>query len=249
LRLDLHDATKRASMRRMSIGRRFNAWVLCCCVSVACEGNESSSAGSSYGSTGGNVGSAAFGKGGQSQVGGSLPTGGTTAKGGATTATPPSTGGKGLTGGSRGGNGAGGSVNVEARLGGFSRGINLDRWFLAPIVANPASYITDDELSMLTTLGFDHARVLVHLEQLFIEDSPSVLNAKGIAELDAGLDLLLNHGLRVIVDLHNTDPEGGGERYSYRLEEEAGFVDQFIEFWRTFAEHLSLRDPERVLNR
>lgn len=204
---------------------RFALLVLgCLCVPVACGGNEPSLTGTGYGSTGGSGGST----------------------GGGTTALP-ATGGGGLAGGSPGGSGGVKPVNVEARLRGFSRGINLDRWFLTPIVASPASYITEDELSMLTTLGFDHARVLVHLGQVFTEGSPAVLDAEGLAELDAGLDLLLAHGLRAIVDLHNTDPERGGERYSYRLEQEPGFIDQFVEFWRAFAKHLSVRDPERLL--
>ncbi len=193
--------------------------LLCACGPAAC--------GSTDSSTGGN------GLGGASQP----HSGG---------AGPISTGGNGLGGASQPHSSEAKPVDVDARLAGFTRGINLDRWFLTPITS-PASYINQDELSMLTTLGFDHARVLVHLTQVFTEGSPAVLNVHGLADLDAGLDLLLAHGLRVIVDLHNTDPESGGELYSYRLENEPGFIEQFIEFWRAFAVHLSVRDPDRVL--
>jgi endoglucanase len=216
--------------RLFSASQAWHSWLMrfallvlwCFSAPMACKGGRTSP-GAGAGSTGGMGGSTVFAMGGLSQVGGSSPTGG-----------------------SAGGSG-GKPVDVEARLAGFSRGINLDRWFLNPIAASPASYITDNELSMLTTLGFDHARVLVHLDQVFTEGRPAVLDAEGLGELDAGLDQLLAHGLRVIVDLHNTDPVQGGERYSHRLEQEPDFIDQFVEFWRAFAKHLSVRDPDKVL--
>ncbi len=152
------------------------------------------------------------------------------------------------TGGQAGGAGSGGypQADLDARMAGFSRGVNVDRWLLNPITEDASTYVTATDMQLLKDLGLDHVRILVHLEQTFVESTPSVLDPAGLAELDAGIALALDHGLNVIVDLHCTDPMHW-ERYSYRLENEPGFIDTFSEFWAALAGHLTRYDPDRLL--
>jgi len=148
----------------------------------------------------------------------------------------------------------GGGVDASAlaaRISGFRRGVNLDRWFLNPAPTYPrppgsTSFITGEDLRLIRDLGFDHVRLLIHLEQVFVEGTPSQMDRDGLAELDAGIQLVLDHELNVVIDLHSTDPQHW-ERFSYRLENETGFIDAFATFWTAFAGHLTRYSPERLL--
>ncbi len=134
---------------------------------------------------------------------------------------------------------------------GFRRGVNVDRWFINPSATYPrppgsTDFITATDMQLIRALGFDHVRLLVHMQQVFVESTPAQLDPKGVAALDQGIQLAMDHGLNVIADLHSTDPEHW-ERYSYRLEQEDGFIDTFVTFWKAFASHLARYDADRLL--
>ncbi|MDL1883294.1 glycoside hydrolase family 5 protein [Anaerolineae bacterium CFX8] len=136
----------------------------------------------------------------------------------------------------------------DARFARLARGTNLPFWFwYAPETPEEieARY-SDADFTLTRAMGFTYARVPVDMGFLLDESRPDLLNRQRLALFDSGLDRLLAHGLAVMVDLHSTSLEdSNNSNYSASLEDPA-FVDTFVQFWRSFAAHLSARDPEWV---
>ena len=88
-------------------------------------------------------------------------------------------------------------------------------------------------------MGFDHVRLTIEPAPLFNWEDPTKLKTEYLRFLDNALDLILAQGLAVIVDIHPSD------EFKIRLNSNDRQIEAFGEFWRTLAQHLSTRDPER----
>ncbi|MGJ3245977.1 MAG: glycoside hydrolase family 5 protein [Elainellaceae cyanobacterium] len=130
----------------------------------------------------------------------------------------------------------------DLRLQRLSQGVNLNRWFSQTELTHETfqTRITAEDVQIVKDLGFQHVRLPIDPEILFDEDNPARLNPDNLPYVDAALDMILEEGLAVIVDLHaEADFKG-------RLYNDATLVDQFAQFWQTLAEHLSHRNPDLV---
>ncbi len=140
----------------------------------------------------------------------------------------------------------------DARYNRISRGININNWFCQPWnvkingkkggfnAEHYASYITDDDMKLIKSMGFDHVRLPI--DPLFLMDNATGnLKADGAAELDKGIALIRKHGLAVIVDIH---PKSRG--YS-KMRTKPETAKNFIVWWGHFAKHMAATtDPEWV---
>ena len=133
---------------------------------------------------------------------------------------------------------------------GFRRGVNLGGWISQFDVYDPAhfaSFITEDDIAEIASLGFDHVRVPVDYNVLEDEDGNP---------LESGFALLENcrlwcerHGLKMIIDLHECygysfDPlkkDMDRERFFY----DDALQSRFLALWRTIAERFKAY-PEQV---
>jgi len=125
------------------------------------------------------------------------------------------------------------------------RGVNTSHWFAQHGARYPLEHlrreITARDAALMKRLGLDHVRFTLNPELLWRGDDPQRLDAAMLAELDRAIDLLLDAGLNVVVDVH---PEDGFKR---KLKQpEGAFVEQFAQFWSALAAHVRRRDPSRV---
>ena len=126
------------------------------------------------------------------------------------------------------------------------RGINLSEWFAQ--VYDPRGYTkehfetwtTAEDIALIKSLGFDHVRLSVNPQHLFMHGHGFEIAPEPLASLDAAIKMILDQGLSVVVDFH---PESDFKR---RLSNEDAFVEEFGDFWRGLAKHYSALDPERV---
>ncbi len=136
----------------------------------------------------------------------------------------------------------------DERFAHLKRGINLTGWFwYAPeTTAGIENRFHDADFQLIHDLGFTFARVPLDLDFLLDEERDDLLNPENLALFDNGIQRLLDHDVAVVVDLHSTSlADSDAANYSGALEDPA-FVDVFIEFWQSFAAHLSQYDPETM---
>ncbi|HEY5991744.1 MAG TPA: glycoside hydrolase family 5 protein, partial [Candidatus Udaeobacter sp.] len=133
---------------------------------------------------------------------------------------------------------------ADARFSRLRRGINLSHWF-SQSPGNDYSkthletHTTAEDIALIKAMGFDHVRFPIEPAPLFNAQDPSVLNATYLRYLDNALDMILQTGLAVIVDIHPSDD------FKLRLKDDRQ-VEAFAKFWGALATHFSARDPERV---
>ncbi|HWT01370.1 MAG TPA: cellulase family glycosylhydrolase [Pyrinomonadaceae bacterium] len=131
----------------------------------------------------------------------------------------------------------------HARL---KRGINLSHWFAQSPRADYSenhlkTHTTAQDVALIKGLGFDHVRFTVEPAPLMGEAAPAQLRPEYLRHLDSALDMLLAGGLAVVVDIHPSD------EFKFRLRADDRAAAGFVDFWRALAQHLSRRDPERVM--
>ena len=122
-------------------------------------------------------------------------------------------------------------------------GINLSHWFAQSADYSKAhleSHTTAEDIALIRRIGFDHVRLTLEPAPLLNETDPSQLKVEYLKYLDTALDLILSHGLAVIVDIHPSD------EFKKSLNSSDRQIEAFGKFWRALAQHLSTRDPERV---
>lgn len=138
----------------------------------------------------------------------------------------------------------------DTRFAHLARGINLPFWFWYGPEENDdiRNTFTDEDFTLIHDLGFTFVRVPINLDFLLDESRADLLNPEHLALLDEAMTQILAHELAIIVDLHSTtlDTARYPNIFSGRLEADAGFIDVFEQFWRSFAGHLSQYDPEWV---
>jgi endoglucanase len=136
------------------------------------------------------------------------------------------------------------TVDLAARFRRLRRGINLSHWF-----SQSASYsknhlethTTAQDIALIKSMGFDHVRFPLEPAPLLADTpDPSILNTTYLQYVDRALDLILNEGLAVIVDIHP------GDEFKLRMNRDERGVEALAKFWRAFAAHLSKRDPEAL---
>jgi len=130
-----------------------------------------------------------------------------------------------------------------SRLAHLRRGINLSHWFAQSADYSKAhleSHTTGEDIALIKSLGFDHVRLTLEPAPLFNSDDAGTLRAEQLKYLDNALDLILNNRLAVIVDIHPSDD------FKVRLNSDERQLEAFGKFWRSLAQHLATRDPERV---
>lgn len=135
-------------------------------------------------------------------------------------------------------------VDLAARFRRIRRGINLSHWFSQAANYSKThleTHTTAQDIALIKSMGFDHVRFPLEPAPLLADTpDPSILNATYLAQIDRALDMILSNGLAVIVDIHPSD------EFKLRMNRDERGVEAFAKFWRTFASHLSKRDPESV---
>ena len=142
-------------------------------------------------------------------------------------------------------------VNAAASLA-FARakrlqhGINASEWFAQ--VYDKRGYTkehfhdwtTAEDIALIKSMGFDHVRLSVNPQPMMDAREPNKIPADYLAELDAAVKMILDHGLAVVIDMH---PESD---FKARLAKDDDFVERFADFWRAVAQHYSTWDADRV---
>ena len=140
---------------------------------------------------------------------------------------------------------SGKSTLVESRMGKLRRGINTSHWFSQVgdkqgyTKAHFDSHTTAADIALIKAMGFDHIRFSIEPAPMFNAEAPDKLSAEYLHYIDQAIDMILAKGLAVIVDIHPSD------EFKKKLADGRA-VESFGNFWRAFARHLSVRDPERV---
>jgi aryl-phospho-beta-D-glucosidase BglC (GH1 family) len=130
-----------------------------------------------------------------------------------------------------------------SRLARLRNGINLSHWFAQSADYSKShleSHTTAEDIALIKAIGFDHVRLTIEPAPLFNAEDPSKLKDEYLKYLDNALDIILAHGLAVIVDIHPSD------EFKVKLNSNDRQIEAFATFWQTLAQHLSTRDPERV---
>src|SRR5260370_6627801 len=141
------------------------------------------------------------------------------------------------------GNSSAQSEVPASRLVRLRHGMNLSHWFAQSSDYSRAhleSHTTAEDIALTSRIGFDHVRRTLEPAPIFNEEDPGSLKAEYLKYLDNALDLILAHGLAVIVDIHPSD------EFKKKLNSNDRQIEAFGKFWRSLAQHLSTRDPERV---
>ena len=139
-----------------------------------------------------------------------------------------------------------GSSLPQQRVANLRRGINLSGWFAQ--VYDPKGYtkehfqawVTADDIVLIKRMGFDHVRLSVNPQPMWRTNHADDLPGDYLGYLDSAVQMILDHGLAVILDIH---PESD---FKAKLAHDDAFVEQFADFWRALARHYANLDPNRV---
>jgi hypothetical protein len=127
---------------------------------------------------------------------------------------------------------------VQNRFERLARGVNLTYWFSMGVWR--PDYMSEADLVQLRQLGFTFVRLPILPGVIFDETEPGRLGPR-IGELDRAVQLILDAGLAVVVDLHPED-----DQFRTRLQSDDGFVAAVAAFWKSLASNLSSYDPDSV---
>jgi aryl-phospho-beta-D-glucosidase BglC (GH1 family) len=125
-------------------------------------------------------------------------------------------------------------------------GINLSEWFAQ--VYDPKGYTkehfetwtTAHDIALINSMNFDHVRLSVNPQPMFLRNQADRIPADYLAYLDAAVKMILDQGFAVILDMH---PDSD---FKQKLVADDSFVEQFEDFWRAFARHYSNTNPDLV---
>ena len=114
----------------------------------------------------------------------------------------------------------------------LGRGINLGNMFEAPSESAWGNPFQDEYIERIASLGFNHIRIPIRWEpdDRSMATPPYTINATFLARIQHVVDLALQHGLQVIINMHHhealmNDPDGQKER--------------FISMWEQITQHFS----------
>ena len=117
------------------------------------------------------------------------------------------------------------------------RGLNISHWLSQSHVRGlaRARYFTEKDVAYIASEGFDHVRIPVDEEQLFLENGEK--DAEAFALLHDALGWCRKYGLRAVVDLHIL------RSHYFNATEKPLFTDEkaqerFFECWRMISDEL-----------
>jgi endoglucanase len=125
-------------------------------------------------------------------------------------------------------------------------GINLSEWFAQ--VYDQKGYTkehfetwnTAQDIALIKAMGFDHVRLSVNPQPMFRHGQADRIPADYLGYLDSAVQMILDHGLAIILDVH---PESD---FKQKLATDDSFVEQFEDYWRQLARHYSTTNPDLV---
>jgi endoglucanase len=135
---------------------------------------------------------------------------------------------------------------AEQRLAHLRHGINITDWLeqfpdgKAYTQEQFERRVTDQDLTLIHDMGFDHVRLCVNPQPLFRPLQADRIPAGPLAYLDTAVTEILAHGLAVDLDLQADDA------FKKKLATDNAFVEQFGDFWRALAGHYASVDPDRL---
>ena len=137
-----------------------------------------------------------------------------------------------------------GTADPNARLAHFQKGVNLSHWYAQSMTGDYeeerlASYFTEADAKLIKSMGFDHVRLTVD-ESIPLTKTAGQLNEGRLGKFDERVQMLLDAGLNVIVDLHPSD------EFKEALHEQKN-LDKLAQDWAAWAKRLSKFDPDRVM--
>ncbi len=126
------------------------------------------------------------------------------------------------------------------------RGINLSDWLMAG--GNPPAIteqhfdaaITDHDLALIRSMGFDYVRLCVDPAPMFQRGHADEIPPEYLGYLDTAVKMILAHGLAVDLDIHASD------KFKEQLATDDTFAEEFTDFWRGLARHFASSDPNLV---
>src|SRR5208282_2834495 len=139
-----------------------------------------------------------------------------------------------------------GSSVAALRVAHLRHGINASEWF-AQVYDKRGytkehfqSWTTAEDIALIKSMGFDHVRLSVNPEPMMPRHRPDEIPAEYLGYLDAGVKMILDQGMAVVIDMH---PDSD---FKTKLVKDDSFVQEFADFWRALARHYSSWDEERV---
>ena len=123
------------------------------------------------------------------------------------------------------------------RVAALARGFNLPDMVPATAKRPRLAALLDD----LRSAGFTHIRLPLGSDSLMPRFAGPMVISEALDDLDAALDLLLDRGYAVSVDMHG----GPGIAGLYRRDPEAALA-ALTEGWNVVAKHIHARPPARV---
>ena len=125
-------------------------------------------------------------------------------------------------------------------------GINLSEWFAQ--VYDQRGYTkehfetwnTAQDIALIKAMGFDHVRLSVNPQPMFRHGQADRIPADYLGYLDSAVQMILDHGLAIILDVH---PESD---FKQKLATDDSFVEQFEDYRRQLARHYSTTNPDLV---
>ena len=84
----------------------------------------------------------------------------------------------------------------------IGRGVNIAHWLSQSVVRGEerAAFFTEEDVRRISDWGFDHVRIPIDEEQMFLEDGSK--DSVAFSLLHMALDLCAKYNLRAVVDLH-----------------------------------------------
>ena len=125
----------------------------------------------------------------------------------------------------------------------LKHGINLSMWYAQAgdySAERLATYTTVQDIHLIKSLGFDHARLSINPEPLMLNGRPDAFDPAAIARLDKTVSEITATGLVVILDIHPEMP------YVEALGQGDDAPAKFLAFWKTFATHFAKTNPKQV---
>ncbi len=125
-------------------------------------------------------------------------------------------------------------------------GINLSEWFAQVYDAQGytkehfETWNTAQDIALIKSMGFDHVRLSVNPQPMFQHGQADRIPADYLGYLDSAVQMILDHGLAVIIDVHAESD------FKQKLVAEDSFVEQFEDYWRQLARHYSSTNPDLV---
>lgn len=127
----------------------------------------------------------------------------------------------------------------------IKRGVNISHWLSQSSRRGEQreQYITEADIRNIASYGYDHIRFPFDEEHLW--DESGAKDSSGFALLHQGIRWALEHGLKVVADLHIVRSHYFNASYNPLWEEKAE-RERFLEMWEQLSEELRAYPVEEV---